>query len=73
MENEADKSSRWFVLLAHIFVPTAMVLPATYVFQQTSVGKFPWWPYPAFTLFCALVFVAYGILESSKKDSNNNL
>lgn len=60
---ELPKSCRWFAPLAQILTVTAIVLTATYVMQQINIGNFPWWPYPAFTLFTALLFLAHGFVS----------
>jgi len=70
---ELPESCRWFGPLAQILTVIAIGLTGTYVSLQMLVGQFPWWPYPAFTLFTALLFWAHGLVsrQGAKDDRNS--
>jgi fatty acid desaturase len=63
MNNDIDK---WFGPIASIIVVTAIAFVGIYMGQQEQLGKFPWWPYPAFTLLVITIFTVYGYLSREK-------
>jgi len=58
---------RGFEIIASLLVVMAIAALTCYMVQEVGADRFPWWPYPAFALFAAVIFAIYGLISKDEE------
>lgn len=61
-----EEIDRWFTILGGTVIIAAILGVGKYMGEGIALGTLPLWPYAAFAVLCAAIFMLYGYLVKDK-------